>query len=122
MKPKYIEQVPDGCWVACIAMITGLPHDNLIQYIPKTERNIAWEFYWRRVKRYLKDHRWMLISTGKQIPKGWSIMTGKRTDGEFHSVVAFDGKTKYDPDPAKIQIQSYKNFEILIPVLEHDKD
>jgi hypothetical protein len=120
-EPARYDQVPDGCWVACIAGITGLPHDELAALVPKDiEAAYKSPDYHNAVNRYLRAHGWRLAYIGPDVPAGFSVMSGKSPRGLHHATIALDGALWHDPNPSRAGLlppdEDGYHFEVLIPL------
>lgn len=142
-EPRKLDQVPSGCWVACIAAITHLPHDELTEFLPLDLRrlmelrnaaiserpddwydderviacNDAWNEYHNRVNEYLRSHGWRLAYLGEDAPRGFAMAYGPAVRGFDHAVVVLDGKLWHDPHPSRDGLLSVSAYELLVPLV-----
>lgn len=127
MTPGRVTQVPSGCWVACLAGLTDIPHDDLVAFVPNvsvddalkgdSEFRMAWTEYHNSVVRFMHQRGWTYASLGSRIPKGFAIGVGKSPRGVDHAVITLDGKLWWDPHPSRDGIESITQFEVVVPIL-----
>ncbi len=119
-EPLRIDQIPGGCWPACLAGLTGIQHDALARHVPadfKPERDDVWREYRNAIVAELHAHGWTYVDCGTRIPKGWSVMVGRSERGVDHAVIAFDGALWHDPHPSRAGLVSVKCYELVIPIV-----
>ena len=117
---QKFDQVPQGCWVACIATLTGLPHDDLIALMPRQEDGRLDESrhadYHNAVNSYLRARKWRLLYMWTDVPKGFAMAYGPSARGTQHSVIVLDGELWHDPHPSRAGLLSVEQYEIIIPL------
>jgi hypothetical protein len=124
---RCITQAPNGCWVACIAGLTNLDHDELVALIPSAvstdadqsghEFRAAFTDYANAVNRFMRGRGWRLAYVGPDIPRGYSIGCGKSPRGFDHAVICLDGKVVWDPHPSRAGVERVTSFEVVVPIL-----
>jgi hypothetical protein len=112
--------VPDGCWIACIAGLTGLPHDDLAALIPRLDDGRCdgsrGTEYHTAVNAYLRASGWRIERVGPDVPQGYAIGSGTSPRAGYHAVIVKDGVTWHDPHPSRAGIAKLDSFEVLIPL------
>jgi hypothetical protein len=118
--PTRYDQVPDGCWIACIAGLTGLPHDDLAALIPRLDDGRCdgsrGTEYHNAVNAYLRASGWRIERVGPDVPQGYAIGSGTSPRAGYHAVIVKDGVTWHDPHPSRAGIAKLDSFEVLIPL------
>jgi hypothetical protein len=121
--PARYDQVPSGCWPACLAGLTGIPHDALARLVPDvpTERLVSdddiWREYHNAINGALHQHGWMYAQLGSRIPRGFAIGIGPGPRGHMHSAIVLDGVLWHDPHPSRAGVERLTSFEIVVPIL-----
>lgn len=116
--PIRYDQVPNGCWVACIAGLTSLSHNDLSAFVPRdVERAEKNPDYHNSVNRYLREHGWRLAYIGPDVPKGFAIGSGHGPRGHHHAVIVRGGEVWHDPHPSRDGIAQIDHFEVLIQLV-----
>lgn len=120
--PIAVDQVTDGCWVACLAGLTHIAHDHFIPLVPKLPGRIMedrqlWQEYHNAVVEFLHQHGWTYLDCGSRIPKGFCVAIGPSERGVNHAVIAYDGKCWHDPHPSRAGLLRVTSYEIVIPIL-----
>lgn len=116
------DQVTNGCWPACLAGLTGIPHEMLSRHVPADpdfmKGEESWNAFHNAVLAELHFHGWTYVSTGARIPKGWAIGIGKSPRGGFdHAVIVYDGILWHDPHPDRTGVEKFDSFEIVVPIM-----
>jgi hypothetical protein len=126
MTPRRITQVPAGCWVACIAGLTDIDHDDLAALVPalsedpqeaEKQMRSAWSDYHNAVVKLMHNRGWSYAHMGNRIPRGYSVAVGESPRGVGHAVIALDGKCWWDPHPSREGISNITSFEVVLPIL-----
>jgi hypothetical protein len=126
--PRQLTQVPNGCWIACIAGLTDLDHDELAALIPAAVKDAgtkvetdafrsAFTDYHNAVNRFMRGRGWRLAYVGMDIPRGFSIGCGKSPRGVDHAVIALDGVVWWDPHPSRQGVERITSYEVIVPIL-----
>lgn len=125
LEPAKITQVPSGCWVACVAGLTGLPHDHLAAFVPrdladrmKAEEEVGqeWTAYHNAVNKYTRSNGWRYSTFGPDIPYGFAIGIGKSPRNLDHAVIVRDGELWWDPHPSREGLVTLTEFEVWTPI------
>lgn len=119
-EPVKIDQRPNGCTTACIAMLTGIPLSELPT--PPEDADDAWfESAENRnsisvpMQAMLVKHGWFLLHVWKRVPAGFAIAGGMGPRGRAHSIVVKDGVPWHDPHPSREGLVGEpEGYEILI--------
>ena len=121
-----VDQEPNGCWVACVASITGIPLADLPkaewdQYADPIVRQKNWSNYHNKVIRAIGEKGWAVAYLGASIPMGYAIATGKSPRSELydtinHCVVVYDGKFSWDPHSSRDYVTDIYEYEILVRI------
>lgn len=136
--PLKLDQIPSGCWVACIAGITHLSHVELAAFVPKdlkelllriaaedceehkekleTEMRVKWNEYHNGVNLYLRQHGWRLAYLGPDCPSGYAMAYGPGPRGVDHAVIVYDGQLWHDPHESRAGLVEVTAYETLIPL------
>jgi hypothetical protein len=103
-----VDQRPNGCYLACLASLTGLPLDVFPE--PPPAGDCREECRWKNaVTDLLGQHGWAAVSLGSRIPlEGYAIGSGPspRHEGAdiWHSIVLLDGMPHFDPHPTRAML------------------
>lgn len=121
-EPTRYDQVPDGCWVACIAGLTGIPHDDLTALVPRLpdgsfDGSMGTEYH-NAVNQTLRSRGWRLERLGPDVPKGYAIGSGTSPRGMYHAVIVRDGKLWHDPHPSREGVTALDTYEVLTPLVD----
>lgn len=134
---KRIEQTklgyPDGnCFATCIAMITGIPLEQIPNFASYTNPNAG--NWWKDICDWLVPHGWGgIMITNEAMDKNIAdcygfrqvgmpfILTGKSHGGDWnHSVVQWDteeGTVELDPSPSRKGVKEpLVDIIILVPL------
>lgn len=118
MIPARITQIPNGCWVACLAGLTGIEHDTLAAVVPAVVSPESWPEYHNAVVRILQEHGWTYVTLGTLVPKGFAVAVGLSPRGVNHAVIVRDGQQWWDPHPDRLGLLGHVDtFEIVVPIL-----
>lgn len=118
-EPRRFTQEPDGCWAACIAGLTDIPHDELAALVPRHEGTFDGSMgteYRNAVNSLLRSRGWRLESIGPDVPRGFAVGSGTSPRGLFHAVIVKDGALWHDPHPSRVGVVSLESFEVVIPI------
>lgn len=116
-EPLRLTQVPNGCWVACIAGLTRIPHDQLAALIPDVvDYDAKQSDYHNAVNSLMRRSGWRLAYIGPDSPRHFGVGTGTGPRGLLHSVIVFDGEVWHDPHPSRAGIEKLESFEVCIPI------
>jgi hypothetical protein len=117
--PRRFDQVPDGCWVACIAGLTDIPHEALAALVPVgvTDGFKSPEYH-NGVNRLMRSSGWRLTYIGPDVPRGFAIGSGTSPRGHHHAVIVLDGKLWHDPHPSRAGIPEFESYEVVIPLVD----
>lgn len=117
--PARYDQPTNGCWVACIAGLTGIPLDELAPLIPAADEG-DYEALSRRGAEYhnaviakMHAHGWTLAYLGTRVPAGYSIASGQSPRGILHAVIAKDGVLWHDPHESRAGCE-IKEYEVVL--------
>jgi hypothetical protein len=118
--PIRYDQVPDGCWVACIAGLTDIPHDQLAALVPvgPFDDNYKRPEYHNAVNALMRESGWRLAYIGPDVPRGFAIGSGTSPRGHHHAVIVLDGKLWHDPHPSRAGIECIEEYEVIIPLAD----
>jgi hypothetical protein len=117
--PTRYTQVPDGCWVACIAGLTDIPHEEFTALVPYHEGRFDGSMgteYRNAVNALLRSRGWRLESVGPDVPRGFAIGSGTSPRGLFHAVIVRDGALWHDPHPSREGLVALESCEVVIPI------
>ena len=145
-EPLRIDQKPSGCWVACIAGLTHLPHDELYAFCPPNLRELmnartaaiaekpddwwndervrtcddAWCAYQNGVNLYLRSNGWRLAYLGEDVPAGFAMAYGAAARGFDHAVIVLAGKLWHDPHASREGLLDTKpiTYETVVPLVD----
>jgi len=117
-EPVKYDQTPSGCWAACVAGLTGLPHDQLAAFVPRTDDgcfdgSMGTEYH-NAVNTYLRFHGWRLERLGADVPSGFAIGSGLSSRGVAHAVIVLDGRLWHDPHESREGIAEFTQFERVV--------
>lgn len=123
-QPTRYDQTPSGCWAACIAGLTGLPHDELAAFVPRNDDgsldgSMGTEYH-NAVNAYLRSRGWRLLHVGANAPRGFAIGSGDSPRDVSHAVIVRDGELWHDPHPSRAGVRSFEMFELLVPLVAPD--
>lgn len=114
-EPRRFDQVPDGCWVACIAGLTDIPHEALAALVPKDiEYGYKNSDYHNAVNALMRSSGWRLAYIGPDVPRGFAIGSGPAPRGHHHSVIVRDGVLWHDPHPSRAGLAVIEDYEVVI--------
>lgn len=113
-----IDQAPNGCWVACIAGLTGLDHEELTRLIPAVVIDEKSADYHNAVNAYMRRRGWRIAYVGPDVPEGYAIATGLAARGHQHAVIVKDGKLWHDPHESRAGLISTEGYEVVIPIID----
>lgn len=119
-EPQRIDQIPGGCWPACLAGLSGIPHEALARHVPadfKVEKDEVWTAYHNAIVAELHTHGWTYVDCGTRIPRGFSIAVGRSLRGVDHAVIALDGQLWHDPHPSRAGLLSVTCYELVVPIV-----
>lgn len=116
-EPRKLTQYPNGCWVACIAGLTGLDHGDLALLVPLERTRDTYREYNNAVVRYMRERGWRVACLGEDIPKGYAIASGMSPRGVKHAVIVKDGELWHDPHPDGGGITGVYEYEICAPLI-----
>jgi hypothetical protein len=121
-EPRRYTQEPDGCWVACIAGLTDVAHEELASLIPRLDDgsfdgSMGTEYH-NAVNSLLRSRGWRLERLGPDAPKGYAIGSGKSPRGLYHAVIVKDGQLWHDPHPSRAGVVELEAFEVLTPLAD----
>lgn len=122
-EPIRYDQIPNGCWPACLAGLTGIPHEALCRHVPADQSFLtddsAWKVYYEAVVGVLHAHGWTTQCVGARIPRGFAIGIGKSPSGVDHAVIVHDGALWHDPNVAneRAGVERFTCYEIVIPII-----
>jgi hypothetical protein len=121
-EPLKLDQVSGGCWPACLAGLTGIPHEALTRHVPPNFRETmnddgVWNAFHNAILVELHAHGWTYDYLGPRIPRGFAIGVGKSPRGLDHAVIVHDGVLWHDPHPSRAGLVRITSFEILVPIL-----
>lgn len=118
-EPRRFDQVPDGCWAACIAGLTDIPHEQLAAFVPQNvEYKLKQSEYHNAVNALMRSSGWRLSYIGPDVPRGFAIGSGTSPRGHHHAVIVLDGKLWHDPHPSRAGIECIEEFEVVIPLVD----
>lgn len=111
-----VNQKPNGCWMACLASLTGIPLDEFPD-VPDDVQGRESSLH-NAVTVLLREHGWQLhrLWTTDTAPRGWAISAGESPRGLFHAVVVHDGALVWDPHPSRAGLKRMEDYEVLIPM------
>jgi hypothetical protein len=118
-----VDQKPEGCWLACIASITGISLDAFPD-VPAREltgdeqceiRNAVTRVL--RANGWQLHHLWTNPPHGPPAPRGWAIAGGESPRHRPHAVVAYDGRLIFDPHPSRAGLLETDEYEVLVPMM-----
>lgn len=121
--PRWVDQGPGECWIACAASLTGIP----LEEFPKPPAdareagNKAEIEYQTGVRKFLMSRAWLLQTTWRMAPLGYAIATGKSPrDGSLcHCVITLAGELVHDPHPTRAGLGGpVIEYEILVQLAE----
>lgn len=115
--PTKIDQNQDGCWPACIAMLTGIPLDELPHPMPEELRREEWSHFHNRVLSAMHGRGWTIAALGSRVPTGYAIASGIGPRDRNHAVVVLDGKLYHDPHPSRAGLETVHEYEIVIRIV-----
>lgn len=116
-EPKRLAQVPNGCWLACIASLTDIPHDELTALLVH-QGDEHWkspEFH-NAVSQLMRERGWRLAYIGADVPRGYAIGSGMSPRGVMHATITKDGALWHDPHPSGEGVESFTDFEVVLPI------
>ena len=109
-----------NCYAACIAMLCGLPFDEL-------KVDVGAPDTWTRQKEIALNNRmtgllhtagYALLHAGTRMPMGLSLATGDSPRGDFcHCWIALDGKPYYNPHPSNEFTPNVIHYDVIIPIM-----
>lgn len=117
--PARYDQPTNGCWVACIAGLTGIPLDELAPLIPAADEGDYEALkgrgaeYHNAVIAKMHAHGWTLAYLGTRVPAGYSIASGQSPRGILHAVIAKDGVLWHDPHESRAGCE-IKEYEVVL--------
>jgi hypothetical protein len=118
-EPRRFDQVPNGCWVACIAGLTDISHADLAALVPKHVDYTAKQHdYHNAVNAVMRASGWRLAYIGPDVPRGYSIGSGTSPRGHRHAVIMRDGVLWHDPHPSRAGIAVVEEYEVVIPLCD----
>lgn len=116
-EPRRYQQVPNGCWAACIAGLTDIPHDELAALVPQTVVDGYKDSnYHNAVNRLMRSRGWRLAYIGPDVPRGFAIGSGTSPRGAYHAMIVKDGALWHDPHPDGGGVAEFDAFEVVIPL------
>ena len=116
---RWVDQAgPHDCFTACLASLTGLPHNDFPDP-PEVLEIDAERAYGKAVKAHLISNGWMMHGTGAHPPKGYAVASGPspRDLRLWHCVVTKDGEMVHDPHPDKAGLKKAVEYEVVIPLM-----
>lgn len=126
---RPIDQEPDGCWVACLASITGIPLAEFPKP-PVGDGKDGWSSesscaYHNGAMAVLHRHGWTIAVLGTRVPvEGYAVASGPspRLEGSWHAVVWKDGAPLFDPHPSRSFLQGEPGeFELVVRIRPFEK-
>lgn len=119
-----VDQRPNGCTLACIATLTGIPLDEF-PHPPEDAGDDWFESAENRnaiqgpMHTVLEKHGWFLCHLWKRVPVGFAIAGGTSPRGIPHSVVVKDGKLWHDPHPSRAGLVGEpEGYDILVKLVD----
>lgn len=118
LTPKRYDQVPNGCWVACIAGLTTIPHEQLAAFVPGLQVAEGYKdsSYHNAVNKLMRQSGFRLAYIGPDIPWGFAIGSGTSPRGFHHAVIVLNGAVWHDPHPSRAGIEAIAEYEVIIPI------
>lgn len=122
-EPVKYDQIPNGCLVACLAGLTGIPRERLERHVPADQSFLnddeKWKAYYGAVIDELHAHGWAYVCTGGRIPRGFSIGVGRGPNGVDHACIVYDGTLWHDPNAANghAGVERFAYFELVVPIV-----
>lgn len=126
LRPRKLTQThAAGCWLTCLAMLTGLPLELLEAFaLPPTASERQFVQMYRQVNHYLSENGWRIAKLGPFQPAGYAIASGPTPEfGRHveHSHVVRDGALWHDPSPLPIRVRRYTEYEVVLPLTAVDR-
>ncbi len=118
--PRWIDQGPGECWIACAASLTGIPLEEFPKPPAVLDDKLDSE-YQNAVRRFLMSRAWLLQTTWSMAPMGYAIATGPspRDSRISHCVVTLGGQMVHDPHPSRAGLAGRViEYEILVQLAE----
>lgn len=126
-EPTRYTQVDGGCWVACLAGLTGIPHEVLSALVPtdmmtrihadEDAFNQFYDEYRSAVLETIQAHGWGFSYVGAEIPRGFALGSGLSPRGYSHAVIVKDGEVWHDPHPSRAGVLHFTGFSVVFPIV-----
>lgn len=120
-QPQRHWQYRWGCWLACLAGLTGIPHAELaetLQHLRWEDCESTWKTFSDAVFAMLKQHGWKTYARftpefqyDLTPPPGYAIAVGPSHRAYDHAVIVERGILWWDPHPAQSGLQTLTCYE-----------
>lgn len=118
---RRYDQIPNGCWPACLAGLTGIAREQLDCHVPADPSFLsdeaAWAAYCSVLLTELEAHGFAYLCVGDRIPRGFAVGVGTSPRGTDHACIVYDGQLYHDPDPSRAGVERFRYFEVVVPIL-----
>ena len=127
-----VDQEPGGCWVACLASITGIALEEFPKP-PADDGSGGWGTeagcdYHNGAMKTLHRHGWTVTDLGTRVPiEGYAVASGpspRHVGGKvWHAVVWKDGEYLFDPHPSRAMLGGAEPewFELVVRIRPFEK-
>ena len=114
---NLLTQKPDGCYAACISVVTGIALDEIPHPTPEQMTREDFSTYRNGLVLWLRERGWFLCYVPFP-PVGIALVGGESPRGLGHECVALNGEVIFDPHPSRAGLVSVTDYEVLIQIVK----
>lgn len=116
-----------NCWAAAIASILEVPLEEVDIDLAACDPDTFEERWWVEMNTHLiRRHGVILVAYSAleyPAPKGYAVGIGpsKSLPNVGHAVVVLNGKMVHDPSPARLGVDKFEAWEVIVEVGSKDQ-